>query len=46
MANGVRRRGHTAGRARLQGVDRPSRWLLPTVLVLLVLLVVIGALVS
>jgi hypothetical protein len=27
-------------------VDRPRRWLLPTVLALLVLIVVIGALVS
>ncbi|NYF43130.1 hypothetical protein HDA43_005331 [Streptosporangium sandarakinum] len=32
--------------AKLQSVDRPRRWLLPTVLALLVLLVVIGALVS
>ncbi|MER6827689.1 hypothetical protein ABT352_17035 [Streptosporangium sp. NPDC000563] len=39
-------RAHPVGRARLQGVDRPRRWLLPTVLALLVLLVVIGALVS
>ncbi|MDP9864682.1 hypothetical protein J2S55_003948 [Streptosporangium brasiliense] len=34
------------GGAKLQGVDRPRRWLLPTVLALLVLLVVIGTLLS
>ncbi len=32
------------GLARLNAVDRPRRWLLPTVLGLLMLLVVVGAL--
>jgi hypothetical protein len=35
-----------SGPTRLQYVDRPRRWLLPTVLAVLVLIVVIGAVLS
>jgi hypothetical protein len=36
--------GAVGGADRLRGVDRPRRWLLPTVLAVLVIIVVIGAL--